>query len=406
MSTNLQAAALAVSTAGEPAIIAPASDAQTVVMPAVASARPEAEPAVAEQPAAAIMRSLVDLNAGPGAIPAAAAPAAAEPTAREHYYASGWKGGPGECGAQCGCGLTYDGFDSLKQASELLERHIANPAPEYKVTLPGQFVWAERVLRIPAPHTAAEIAAVIHAELVSVGYDGAGIDVEVLLAAGMVRYAWDGAHGTLLTGAITGPGVGAEPAEAGPAEPAAGEQPADTTAGEPARPQPRQVPAGELEPGMFVATGDPERPGVEVRHVERADDGSDFVGVVFAGPAYEEYDATQLLELVDQDLVDQARARARARAHRAQQIEALRQLVSLAEQDEFFPLPRFVLNVGGGLDGPEAVRRFAAALEVPVEENGYGLRARWCHGGTEHNPAVKVEFDAPHARHTPPAGAR
>lgn len=383
MSSNLQAPALAASAAAQPAIVTPASDAQTVVMPAVTSARSAAEPAAAEQPAAAV-----------------------EPTTGEHYYASGWKGGPDGCGASCGCGLTYDGFDSLKQASELLDRHIAKPAPEYKVTLPGQFVWAERVLRIPAPHTAAEIAAVIHAELVSVGYDGAGIDVEVLLAAGMVRYAWDGAHGTLLTGAITGPGVGAEPAEAGPAEPAAGEQPADTTAGEPARPQPRQVPAGELEPGMFVATGDPERPGVEVRHVERADDGSDFVGVVFAGPAYEEYDATQLLELVDQDLVDQARARARARAHRAQQIEALRQLVSLAEQDEFFPLPRFVLNVGGGLDGPEAVRRFAAALEVPVEENGYGLRARWCHGGSEHNPAVKVEVDAPHARHTPPAGAR
>lgn len=43
----------------------------------------------------------------------------------EHRYAEGWKGGPGECGASCACGLTYDGFDTLAEPSELIDRHVA-----------------------------------------------------------------------------------------------------------------------------------------------------------------------------------------------------------------------------------------------------------------------------------------
>ncbi|MEW2383346.1 hypothetical protein AB0873_14825 [Micromonospora sp. NPDC047707] len=174
----------------------------------------------------------------------------------------------------------------------------------------------------------------------------------------------------------------------------------------PAGPEPRRVKAAELVAGMFVATGDPEWPGAEVRHVEPSDEGERFVGVVYAGPAYSEYDVDQVVELVDRDVVEQAAARARARAHRAQQIEALRRLAALAEADEFFPLPRFTLQVDAGLESPEAVRRFASALDIPVTEDGYGLRARWCYGGTELNPAVQVEAAAPHPQHTPPAGVR
>ncbi|HEY9416892.1 MAG TPA: hypothetical protein VIQ30_19215, partial [Pseudonocardia sp.] len=42
-----------------------------------------------------------------------------------HQHAGGWKGGPGECGVQCACGLTFDGFDSIREAAKLLGDHIA-----------------------------------------------------------------------------------------------------------------------------------------------------------------------------------------------------------------------------------------------------------------------------------------
>jgi hypothetical protein len=48
------------------------------------------------------------------------------PTQLVHRFAGGWKGtDPGSCGAECSCGDTYDGFDSLAEASELIDRHIA-----------------------------------------------------------------------------------------------------------------------------------------------------------------------------------------------------------------------------------------------------------------------------------------
>lgn len=49
-------------------------------------------------------------------------------SAPEHAEVGGWKGeGPGTCGVECACGVTYDNFDSLAEASELLARHIADP---------------------------------------------------------------------------------------------------------------------------------------------------------------------------------------------------------------------------------------------------------------------------------------
>jgi hypothetical protein len=59
-----------------------------------------------------------------------AEPAEPAPVA-EHYEARGWKGegdGTGTCGVQCACGVTYDGFDSLAEASTFLALHIADPA--------------------------------------------------------------------------------------------------------------------------------------------------------------------------------------------------------------------------------------------------------------------------------------
>lgn len=44
----------------------------------------------------------------------------------EHYEKRVWIGDdPGSCGAECACGLGYAGFDSVGEASRLLEVHIA-----------------------------------------------------------------------------------------------------------------------------------------------------------------------------------------------------------------------------------------------------------------------------------------
>ncbi|WP_229401946.1 hypothetical protein [Micromonospora okii] len=94
------------------------------------------------------------------------------------------------------------------QHQTLPDTTTAPAEPErYTVTIPGAFAWADRQLVIPAPHTADEIARVIHAELTEVGY--ADLDVTVDLAAGMARIVWQGGP---LDAPITGPGVAA-PAE-------------------------------------------------------------------------------------------------------------------------------------------------------------------------------------------------
>jgi hypothetical protein len=75
------------------------------------------------------------LSSRPGALPVDLSrwPRPDAPQPVEHRQVAGWKGGPGECGAECSCGETYDGFDSLGAACELLDRHIvrsnAMPVP-------------------------------------------------------------------------------------------------------------------------------------------------------------------------------------------------------------------------------------------------------------------------------------
>lgn len=44
-----------------------------------------------------------------------------------HMQLSGWGGAAGGCGVSCACGVMFDGFDTIAEAAELLERHIANP---------------------------------------------------------------------------------------------------------------------------------------------------------------------------------------------------------------------------------------------------------------------------------------
>lgn len=72
------------------------------------------------------------LEDGPSAgahVPGAGIAVGALPTWRapsqEHRQTAGWGGVPGECGVECACGLIYDGFDTIREAAELLDQHVA-----------------------------------------------------------------------------------------------------------------------------------------------------------------------------------------------------------------------------------------------------------------------------------------
>jgi hypothetical protein len=79
---------------------------------------------------------------------------------RTHYQVGGWSGGRGYCGIECACGTTYDGFDSLREAIEMLDLHIAWPR------MPHQ---ADRAVSIgtaffPAPRVRPSLGAVAGAK--------------------------------------------------------------------------------------------------------------------------------------------------------------------------------------------------------------------------------------------------
>lgn len=44
----------------------------------------------------------------------------------EHHQVAGSVGGPGENGAECVCGVVFDGFDTIAEANEQLARHVAD----------------------------------------------------------------------------------------------------------------------------------------------------------------------------------------------------------------------------------------------------------------------------------------
>ncbi|BCJ45364.1 hypothetical protein GCM10010168_86330 [Actinoplanes ianthinogenes] len=44
----------------------------------------------------------------------------------EHYHSAGQAGGQGECASECACGTSFSGFDSLAEAVEQVELHIAD----------------------------------------------------------------------------------------------------------------------------------------------------------------------------------------------------------------------------------------------------------------------------------------
>jgi hypothetical protein len=69
--------------------------------------------------------------------PALAAPQEPDPTP-EHDAAEAWKGTePGSCGVECVCGVVFDGFDTLAEATQELKHHIKTPEPDAVSTAPS-----------------------------------------------------------------------------------------------------------------------------------------------------------------------------------------------------------------------------------------------------------------------------
>lgn len=157
--------------------------------------------------------------------------------------------------------------------------------------------------------------------------------------------------------------------------------------------EPVRMRAADLSRHDLVATGDPDDPGMEVKHVEPAESG-DHVGVLFAGPFYRTYGVDELVELVDPEVVEAARRAAEQRARRALMIEGLQRLARMAEADPDFPLPDFHLELSGSLASPAQVDAFAAAMGVTVERRYSRAHAEWTHGDNGFGTGLTVHFHA------------
>jgi hypothetical protein len=69
----------------------------------------------------------------------------------EHGQIRAWEDQPGQCGVECACGTAFDGFASLAEAVELLDRHIADEAAKAaSVEPPPERIAEERVDQILA----------------------------------------------------------------------------------------------------------------------------------------------------------------------------------------------------------------------------------------------------------------
>lgn len=74
----------------------------------------------------------------------------------DHKQATVWGGSiPGACGVECSCGTTYDGFDTIAEASELLDEHIrsSNERGEYVAGLRALADLLEQHPGLECPHT-------------------------------------------------------------------------------------------------------------------------------------------------------------------------------------------------------------------------------------------------------------
>lgn len=164
---------------------------------------------------------------------------------------------------------------------------------------------------------------------------------------------------------------------------------AEQLADEPATVAPR-----DLRRGDFVATGDPWNQGLEVVHVEPSSNG-EIVGVLFAGPVYHTYGAAERVELVDPEVVAEARRLAAVRARREAMLDGLAEMVRLAREDPALPLPEWSMELAGSsLPSPEAVAQFAARTGAVLERRYGRVQALWRWGSSDYGDGLTIRFSA------------
>jgi hypothetical protein len=72
----------------------------------------------------------------------------------EHRQSTGWVD-PAGCGVSCECGVTYDGFDTLEEACDLLDEHIREATPATATR--GRYAATRNPLRKWLPYAVAAL---------------------------------------------------------------------------------------------------------------------------------------------------------------------------------------------------------------------------------------------------------
>jgi hypothetical protein len=356
----------------------------------------------------------------------ATVPTPSPPDGQRHELVEGWCGGGVGCGVTCACGVTFDGFETIAGAKMVLNQHIALAAVDQPQDAPAADVAVVQTCGRPAvsgvatspqpwrwpggtPPYAGTIwtcdrhesvvvetaqQSGLHATVVAApaqagcgGISGDGVELpagawprrSVLAAANATADAvpvTDGGMSVraaelrpgmwIATGRTDVPGIEVRAVEIGGTDPG------------PVSDDGMWSRADELRPGLWVATGRDDVPGVEVRAVEISVTG--LVGVLLAGPEYAEYQGDQPVRLVDEATVDAAAEALRVRTRRQLMLDGLRALVAAAERDPgILPVDR--LQVTGRAESLAALQTFAADLDVDVVPAGERLVAEHLVGG-------------------------
>lgn len=59
-----------------------------------------------------------------------------------HHEVAGWGGVPGDCGVECACGVSFDGFDTIAEASTLLAQHVDDHTVAHPAWCSPEQCWA------------------------------------------------------------------------------------------------------------------------------------------------------------------------------------------------------------------------------------------------------------------------
>jgi hypothetical protein len=307
-------------------------------------------------------------------------------TAVRHGVAAARSGGVGGCAARCDCGVKVEGFDTMAGAIEQLEQHIADEAavdqPQDTPAVDTAVVQTcgrpaaaglstqPQALRWPttSPYAGTIWVCAGHEDVVVDRARDGGLDVTLV-----------GAPARVECGDICSDGVNLIDLPAGAWPRLAVVAAANATTTDPTQtPDRLRVRAEDLRPGMWVATGDPAVPGIEVRAVEIGDTG--LVGVLCAGPEYSEASVGDLVDLVDAETVAAAAEALRVRTRRQLMLDGLSALVAAAYRDpSILPVDR--LQVTGRAADLPALQAFAAALSADVVQVGERLVAEVLTGG-------------------------